>query len=639
MQKTQSPSRLAKEQKKTVDNKSDQNISGRAGMASILCFWKVGEGVINKSYYLEESRLKDKVVAAVTLLAISCLLHYSHLFYVIGDVNNDFYLHYNWAKEFSENLLAGDWYPRWMFHGRYGLGEPVFITYSPLHYYVISFFGFLGLSTWNSMQLSELVPNFIFAWFVYLAAISYISHRGALLVAAVVLLNPFLIMLHYKFHGFSWGGVAYLSHGMLLWALTRRSAFKSNLNKLAAVAIGLSVGAHILSALMNLICYSFYCLAITTKFAGNDRVPFIRVMTNWGLTVIVGLLLSAAYLFPALYNLDYINTNAWLEGWRTQHFVWPLFTQTTWMAFQWPIPTPAIVMFIIGSAYFYIHKGQFGRFTLPFFGALAASAATVFLSTELSYPVWMFHNPISQINLPFRFISLSYTLTAFALGFALHHAYICHKKYWFFVILSSLLLSFLTGALSLYKAAYIDAVPLPSEVLNEEYTFKSIKHGFHDPDYFSNCAADTDQCVETYGSAAGFRGVWEYELRWAGPDYVKYAQKGFVNYCNEQGMNCLEPKRSGTGLELVISLPKRMEVVLPIFSYPAWKVAENGMVLEQIIDADTGLIQVSLEKGDHVLTIYWAKMEVEKIGLYVTFSVLVLLVLLWVFGRRRAFRY
>ena len=38
------------------------------------------------------------------ILATALFFHAPHLFSQLGDVNYDFYLHYNWAKEFAENL-------------------------------------------------------------------------------------------------------------------------------------------------------------------------------------------------------------------------------------------------------------------------------------------------------------------------------------------------------------------------------------------------------------------------------------------------------------------------------------------------------------------------------------------------------
>ena len=77
---------------------------------------------------------RDTKIFLLYLLA-AAVLHFPHYGSFVGDITPDFYLHYNWAKEFAENFALGNPYPRWTFHARLGLGEPTFIFYAPLYYY------------------------------------------------------------------------------------------------------------------------------------------------------------------------------------------------------------------------------------------------------------------------------------------------------------------------------------------------------------------------------------------------------------------------------------------------------------------------------------------------------------------------
>lgn len=576
------------------------------------------------------------VAAALSLLALA--MQVPHIVDFRGDVNYDFFLHYNWAKEFSENLLAGDPYPRWIFHGRYGLGEPVFMTYSPLHYYLVAAFELAGFGTWTAMQTVEVLTNAAFAWFVYLAAATRLDRRFALAIAVAALVNPFLVMLHYKFQGFAWAGTAYLTHGMLLWALMRPCASRGYLNVWAAVAIGLAIGTHIVSAEINLICYAFFCIARSTRWAGGERRPLAWCLVNLGATAGAGVLLSAAYLLPALYYLGLVSPESWIAAARVQAFAWPIVTlllaPPQWISIQWPISIPALLMFVVAAAYFVRNRDDLGRLGFPLVGTLAASAASVLFASELSYPIWMFQNPVSQVNLPYRFVSVTYTTATFAAGVALCHAWTRRDGLWRPALAGALGLSVLVAVAAFYKASYIDAEPLASEIAQDRYTFESLEKVFHAPDYAARCARDRDECVERHRSAAGFRGVPEYRLATAGPDYVAYAQKGFPAYCAGQGMSCLPPERAGTGLILTMSLAREQAVILPVFAYPAWRVAERGGDLETSIDASTGLIEVTLPPGDHVLTVYWVRMTAERIGLYLSIATAALL-LLAALGARR----
>ena len=570
--------------------------------------------------------------AAALLLVIAFGLQAPHLFGLQGDVNYDFYLHYNWAKEFSENLFAGDPYPRWIFHGRYGLGEPVFMTYSPLHYYLVAAFEALGFGTWTAMQIVELLANAGFGWFVYLAAASRVDRRFAVAIALAALVSPFLVMLHYKFQGFAWAGTAYFTHGLLLWALMRPEAGRGWLNLWAAVAIGLAIATHIVSAEINLICYAAFCLARATRWAGAERRPLAWCVGNFALTAGAGILLSAAYLLPALRYLGLVSPESWIVDARLQAFAWPVVTlilgPPQWISIQWPISVPALLTFLAAAAYALRNRSDLGELGFPLLGTLAAAAVSVLFASELSYPVWTFQNPVSQVNLPYRFVSVTYTAASVAAGLALCHAWTRRDGRWRAVLAGALCLSVLVALAAFVKASHLDARPFVPEIAENRYTFEPLVERFHAPGYALRCAQDRAECVERHRAAAGFRGVPEYRLATAGPNYQAYAQKGFPAYCAEQGMTCSAPERSGTGLALTVSLETGQDVVLPIFAYPAWQVIEAGRALEASIDADTGLIRVRLGPGEHVKSIEWLRMPGERIGLYVTLATAAALLLL-----------
>jgi hypothetical protein len=582
---------------------------------------------------------------ALLLFTLSILLHFPHVYSLVGDTNYDFFLHYNWSKEFAANFAGGDLYPRWIFHGRYGLGEPVFITYSPLHYHLISIFELTGLSTWNAMQWVAIITNFAFAWFVYIAARNYVDTKYALLISAAALLNPFLVMLHYKFHGVAWAGLAYLSHGMLLWALVRKKATENQyFNFWAALAIGLAVGAHIISALVNLICYSFYCFAIYTTCADKTRKNIKWAILNWGLTAAVGLLLSAAYLFPALYYLDIIASESWIGDYRITAFAWPTFTllenEAMWISMQWPIPLPGLLMFLLAVAYvIYARKGGLGKFTLPITGGLFVAASSVFFASELSYIIWTFQNPISQINLPYRFVSVLYTVIAFVSGLLLCHAFRSGHRFWALSIMGAMGFSIIIAVGSLYKASYIDGSDIPQEVIQNQYTYQSLEEDFKQPGYFDRCAQDEKKCVYSHRTAAGFRGLPEYALKWAGTDYMAFAQKDYVEYCVQLGIICQKPERKGSGLLFKFLTHAQTSITLPVFYYPGWKVSMKGYDIPTNIDKATGLIVINLPPGDHVVTLHWGATLIEVIGQFTSifFLSFISISAFWMYSKRKFF--
>lgn len=125
--------------------------------------------------------------AFLLFLLAAALLHFPHYGSFVGDITRDFYLHYNWAKEFAENFALGNPYPRWMFHGRLGLGEPVFIFYAPLHYFAVALVSLSGVSAWAAIQVVAVVTSAIFAWFVYKTCSYYAAIGLSVMVGLVAL--------------------------------------------------------------------------------------------------------------------------------------------------------------------------------------------------------------------------------------------------------------------------------------------------------------------------------------------------------------------------------------------------------------------------------------------------------------------
>ncbi|MCK7579192.1 MAG: hypothetical protein MZV65_27990 [Chromatiales bacterium] len=223
------------------------------------------------------------------------------------------------------------------------------------------------LTTWTAMHWIEVVSNAAFGWFIYKTVSYYASFTVACVAAMVALFNPFLVMLHYKFHGFAWASVGYASHGLLLWSLLRPGASHHLINIPAALAIGLSIWSHTISALVNLICFSAYVLVAREESLGGWLANLVHATASWAMTVALGLALSAAYLFPALLLLDNINPVAWTGSHILQAFAWPVFTVwmhgIQWLSFQWPIALPALLLLLLSLIYIWRHRpeGQMWR--------------------------------------------------------------------------------------------------------------------------------------------------------------------------------------------------------------------------------------------------------------------------------------
>lgn len=107
----------------------------------------------------------------------------------------DYVIHLRWATQFAGGLADGVAYPRWAFASHSGLGDPTFVYYQPLFYYVVSAVKFFTVDIDRAVRVSILIGNILLA----LAAYSTLrphsrGWRLALGVAAIQCLPLFFFM-------------------------------------------------------------------------------------------------------------------------------------------------------------------------------------------------------------------------------------------------------------------------------------------------------------------------------------------------------------------------------------------------------------------------------------------------------------
>lgn len=586
---------------------------------------------------LQASQTRHHAAAFAFFILASLVLNWPHFTPYLADINFDLFIHYNWAREFRDSLASGVLYPRWTFNGNFGLGEPAFVFYSPLYYFSSAALSLAThLTTWQAMQVVEVVSNAIFAWFIYRTCSYYTSTRVALLTGLAALFSPFLVMLHFKFHGFAWSSVAYATHGFLLWALMRPKADTLTLNTAAALAIGLAVWSHTISALVNLICFSAVVFARRNALEPY-ATAFGKNVLGWAVTSGLGLGLSAAYLLPALYSTRFINTSAWTGDHILQAFAWPTFTMwihgVQWFSFQWPIALPALLL--LAAVALYLRRNS-GDLKLPaLFKLLAVGLTGFFFASELSYPLWRYDWALTRIQLPYRFLSVIYAVGTVASGILLAKAMARGQRPWTWVFSGLLALTIGLGAAAAYKATYIDGARLSKEVQEGDYSFRPFEKAFRESPTKGDCKEGDTACRAVALAAGSFRGVGEYRTMWRGPEAMQFSRGGFEEECAALGSPCKLVAATGNLRSWQISVKSDQSVRLPVYHFPGWQVRVDGQPVAHTIDARTGVIEVPLKAGSHEVMVHWVATPTEVAGWYITAASAFVLVLLgWLQARR-----
>ena len=577
---------------------------------------------------------RNAMFVLALLIVGSLWLHWPHMVSLIGDTNRDFFIHYNWAKEMADNLRDGAVYPRWVFHGSLELGDPTFIYYSPLFYVLVGMIVRSGVTVWQSIQIVDVVSNAGFAWIIWQIARAYGNSCLGIFIALAALFNPFIVMLYYKFGGWAWASMGYFSHALLLWAVLRPTANRLRINVPAAVAIALAVWSHVISALIGLIVVSIVVLVRDDGRGWASASDIARAAVAWAGTVTFGIALSAAYLFPAVMQINDINVQVWEGPLFLKAFAWPTITLALhgaqWISFQWPVALPALLLFLAGSFYA-VRCPDVMVQTRIYFPLLAMSAVSLFLASELSYPLWAFNSPMTRIQLPYRFLFSLYVVGLLLEGLALSHAWRAGRRLLGFILAIPMAVSLLVGISIWYKANYLDGRPLPALIVDDQYTYGPAKQRLVTARKLACGPEDSGECPRILLESGPYIGLTEYQLKWRGPDYVAYARQGFEGECARLVVICKLTARLGNGRAWTILATEPILVRLPLNYYPSWTMMVNGEERETLLDRHTGLIAVALSEGRNIVVVRWRLGLWERIGLWTNLAALLGLVCIIVY--------
>ena len=206
-------------------------------------------------------------------------------------------IHALWASEFTQQSLAGEWYPRWLFQLNGGLGSPTFFYYPPLPYLITAGFGRLipnypgcwqelGLSASLALVLSGV---FALAWLRQLVPL-WAAAGGAV----CYLLMPFHLLIDLYTRGAFAEFWAMTWLPLVLWSAHRVGIGGRHAVVVLAFAYALLITSHLPTTLLFSIVPPVYAALIACT--GEKRLAFCTTASGMAL----GIGISAIYLLPAL---------------------------------------------------------------------------------------------------------------------------------------------------------------------------------------------------------------------------------------------------------------------------------------------------------------------------------------------------
>lgn len=541
---------------------------------------KIGDAAI-------DGWVKSIVLAAIVALVILFQpLVLNHLI-----PQGDYVIHLRWATQFAGGLSDGVAYPRWAYASHGGLGDPTFVYYQPLFYYVVSALNFFTVDIDQAVRVSILVGNVLLALAAYSSLRLHCSGwRLALGVAAVQSLPLFFFLTAY------YGALPWVFALPFALLFANESARMTPRAHWLAVWLALLTLSHILSALMLLITVALG--AVTLVF--QDRSRGIEFFLRWLVGVGIGLLLCAPYLFPAVTQQHLITPAGWTADptldWR-RSFAFPLVSYLTygfrWFALQWPFPLITVGMAL--SALLLTRRMSNNESTTVARALAIFALVALLFSSELAWPLYAYLPVLEKIQWPYRFVAPAMLCAGLSLAIVLSVRPLrAHYQQRPLATVCAL-----AAAGSCVLIALLLQLGVMKEGRPPVIASEAMRGAFGQPEYLPAKA---------------------------GPGWREYLEAGgWATECRRVGVECSEVVRTSHGWSGKVSATLPVTVRVPIFFYPAWSAWINGTSLPAQADPATGLIRFELPAGQHDLRVSWEGLPAERVGWWLSLVGLLLL--------------
>jgi hypothetical protein len=346
---------------------------------------------------------RQTVLHLFLLGAVAFLFCWPLLFRGMPKLSSDAVVHAAWDKSFSNQLAAGEWYPRWLPDDYAGLGSPVFFYYPPIASYGASVFRFIFGARDPDGWLEEGYGCFLAVLLSAIAAYFWLrSHapgRAALAGAAIYVIAPYHVAVDVYARGataelwsFVWLPLILLS----VEALGRRS-------KWGVPGLAASYALLAMTHLPTVLIFSPVVLAGALWLAQPKRALATGLRAIGGMALGAGL--AAIYLIPAMFDQWKINIGHLVSAdydFRDDWFFRP---------FDWGLDFPAqlailnLTMFaFIGVLLWVCLRGDTNSYRrrVAIFYAGVTFYAFVFMS-QLSYPAWSLIPYLRFVQFPWRY--------------------------------------------------------------------------------------------------------------------------------------------------------------------------------------------------------------------------------------------
>lgn len=344
------------------------------------------------------------IIAILVIFSVGLVLILPTIAYGVFDAH-DTLVHLNWANYFSQQLWAGELYPRWLLGMNSGLGSPTFFFYPPVPYYFTSLFypfRFGNPSIWSPLVLSSTLALILSGLTAYLWLKSITNQKAALIGSIIYMILPYhwAIDFYWRFAFSEYWAFVWIP---LILYFSKKIVVGDKFAVLGfAVSYALLSMTHLPTTLIFSVIPFTYSFFITNK---NQRLKSLFCMV---FALVLGIGLAAIYLIPALS----MQENVLLKEIATEphfyfanNFTWrKQFIYPNFQIFMGYLGILVMLMAIISYLAFTVaSKHSHKNVRQENFYWLIVALTSCLMTLPLSKPLWKLFTVIQVIQFPWRF--------------------------------------------------------------------------------------------------------------------------------------------------------------------------------------------------------------------------------------------
>lgn len=568
-------------------------------------------------------------VAVAVLLALSG-------FHQGYPITHSVAMNLSWTAQFSQQVLAGQWWPRWLEQAFASMGNPTFNFYPPISLYATVPFVALGASISTALIGSMALATVMLAIgaYKYSARVFQAANLPYLpaLVASLTVLSPYFLENVY-IRG-SLGEVwAIVWLAWLLWALqfnlhTGRAWFWVSLFY-ALLAL-----SHLPTALMVSLLLGLFPL-----------VGPWRSISLWRyyLPLLAGLGLAASMLLPAFFDQHYVLLSQ-DNSFFFKDFFNPLnrlmLTGLTQLQPQWTQAYEAqlIDFMLMGIGVTVIAAGFYLRYRAAFDVELRIQvrlwlfglSLALLMMTDLSTFIYQAIPIVQKIQFSWRWMTVMTVMMPLLWAWVfLSSRFI--GSLWLRRATQTLLLSLTAVAIALPFIIHLPASSVHPERINTIDALLATRPPF--PQEVDMTATPYQALLpvlyalikKNANGAVFFEGVPEYRPLWVNIKALRATSRNVQLVAWQQGEGSIEHLDWRYGhRKIILNNTEDSLIQLRMFSWPGWQVRVNDQYQAQY-KSPTGQLMLPLSAGRHTIAIDYVGTPSEQLGTTLSLMTLILL--------------